>query len=97
MERIWNYPSLNIPLKKRERGKHLAQLLQWWLAPMAERREQTNDLLIPACLLSHRHRIHEWSLWYSRRPIRLLQVEIERFKASHHDGKRTDAPDLRTR
>jgi len=33
-------------VEKERARQHLAQLLQWWLAPMAERREQTSDLLI---------------------------------------------------
>jgi len=33
-------------VEKEQARKHLAQLLQWWLAPMAERREQTSDLSI---------------------------------------------------
>lgn len=33
-------------VEKEQARKHLEQVLQWWLAPMAERREQTSDLLI---------------------------------------------------
>jgi nitroimidazol reductase NimA-like FMN-containing flavoprotein (pyridoxamine 5'-phosphate oxidase superfamily) len=35
-------------VEKERARKHLAQLLQWWLAPMAQRREQTSDLLVQA-------------------------------------------------